>query len=150
MRYAFTIVELIFVIIILALLAAFALPRLATSRDDANFIQVLSNTKQLMIDVISYNTSQAKISNNIRDMTNVIGSSLSGNTTINGINYPQFIIFNAKECYLKFVFTNDARGHVVIKLDSSITVDDCKILNRNHEFENLKNSEYPISSKVSW
>ena len=52
MKRAFTTMELIFVIIILGLLAAFAILRLATSRDDADFVQILSNTKQLMIDII--------------------------------------------------------------------------------------------------
>ena len=150
MKRAFTTMELIFVIIILGLLAAFAIPRLATSRDDADFVQILSNIKQLMIDIMSYNTSQGDIDSDIKKMTNVQNVSFSGSVTLNNMTYPNFLHFNARECVLRFVFTHDADNHVVIKLDPGIVVNDCKVLARNNEFEHLRNSEYPVGSKVNW
>ncbi len=148
MRYAFTTVELIFVIVILGVLAIFAIPRLALSRDDANFVQILANLKQLMSDVMMYNASQGKISNDIKDMTNVPNVSFSGSVILSNVAYPQYLIFKAKDCELKFVFINDAGGRVVVKLDPSATVNDCKVLERNNEFMSLKNGEYPVGSKV--
>ena len=150
MKRAFTTMELIFVIIILGLLAAFAILRLATSRDDADFVQILSNTKQLMIDIMSYNASQGGIDSDIKKMTNVQNVSFSGSVTLNNIIYPNFLYFNARDCVLKFVFTYDANNHVIIKLDPSMVVDDCKVLARNNAFEHLRNSEYPVGSKVNW
>ena len=150
MKRAFTTMELIFVIIILGLLAAFTIPRLSTSRDDANFVQILSNTKQLMIDIMSYNASQGGIDSDIKKMTNVPNVSFSGSVALNNMTYPNFLHFNAGECVLKFVFTHDANNHAIIKLDPSMVVDDCKVLARNNEFEHLRNSEYPVGSKVNW
>lgn len=148
MRYAFTMVELIFVIVVLGILSAFAIPRLSLTRDDANFVQILANTKQLMNDVMAYNASQGEISSNIKDMTNVPNVSFSGNVNLNNATYPQYLIFKANDCVLKFAFVNDAGGHVVIKLDSGVTINDCKVLERNNEFVNLKNGEYPVGSKA--
>lgn len=45
MRYAFTMIELIFVIVILGILAAFAIPRLSLTREDANFVSNFSQHK---------------------------------------------------------------------------------------------------------
>ena len=148
MRYAFTTVELIFVIVILGVLATFAIPRLALSRDDANFVQILANIKQLMGDVTTYNASQGEISRNAQDMTNVPNVSFSGSVNLNNLTYPQYLIFKANDCVLKFSFVNDAGGHVVVKLDPSVTIDDCRVLERNNEFVGLKNNEYPVGSKV--
>jgi len=43
MKYAFTMIELIFVIVILGILAAIAIPRLAASRNDARAASVAIN-----------------------------------------------------------------------------------------------------------
>ena len=40
---AFTMIELIFVIVILGILAAVAIPRLAATRDDAEIVKVATN-----------------------------------------------------------------------------------------------------------
>ncbi|NLN00193.1 MAG: prepilin-type N-terminal cleavage/methylation domain-containing protein, partial [Campylobacteraceae bacterium] len=42
-RKAFTMVELVFVIVILGILAAVAIPRLAASRDDASLVKAKSD-----------------------------------------------------------------------------------------------------------
>ena len=148
MRHAFTMMELIFVIVILGILVAFAIPRLALTREDANFVQILANTKQLMSDVMMYNASQGGISNDIKDMTNVPNVSFSGSVNLNNATYPQYLIFKANDCVLKFGFVNDAGGHVVVRLDPSVTINDCKVLERNNEFVSLKNGEYPVGSKA--
>ena len=71
MRKGFTMIELIFVIVILGILAAVAIPRLAATRDDAEISKALNNINTLVTDVGAYYTSQGDFAPNLKDMTNV-------------------------------------------------------------------------------
>ncbi|KAA6224572.1 MULTISPECIES: type II secretion system protein [unclassified Campylobacter] len=72
MKRAFTVLELIFVIIILGVLATIALPKFDSSKDEAELSKALNNLKTLINDINVYalkNDSLAKIST----MSNVSG-----------------------------------------------------------------------------
>ena len=71
MKKGFTMIELIFVIVILGILAAVAIPRLAATRDDAEISKALNNINTLVTDVGAYYTSQGDFAANLADMTNV-------------------------------------------------------------------------------
>ena len=57
-RSGFTMIELIFVIVILGILASVAIPKLAATRDDAKVSKALSELATLKSDLSSYYTSQ--------------------------------------------------------------------------------------------
>lgn len=51
MKKAFTIIELVFVVIILGVLAAVALPKFSASKDEASTAQALGNLKTFINDI---------------------------------------------------------------------------------------------------
>jgi len=59
-KKAFTMVELIFVIVIIGILAAIAIPKLAATRDDAEVSKIVTNEEMLLHAFQAYYTSQDK------------------------------------------------------------------------------------------
>jgi len=55
---AFTMIELIFVIVIIGILAAIAIPKLAATRDDARITAEISHAKNILDNFQAYYTSQ--------------------------------------------------------------------------------------------
>ena len=54
MKKGFTMIELIFVIVILGILASVAIPRLAATRTDAEIATTVANIRTLLSDLNSY------------------------------------------------------------------------------------------------
>ncbi|QKG29570.1 type II secretion system protein [Campylobacter sp. RM16187] len=75
MRKGFTMIELIFVIVILGILAAVAIPRLNATRDDAEISKGASNLATLMSDLSGYYTSKGSFN------TTTTGPGGTGTTT---------------------------------------------------------------------
>ena len=63
MKKAFTMIELIFVIVIIGILASVAIPKLAASRDDAIAAMCTSTAKQFIQEVSIYYTVYGDFSN---------------------------------------------------------------------------------------
>ncbi|NOQ31580.1 MAG: prepilin-type N-terminal cleavage/methylation domain-containing protein [Helicobacteraceae bacterium] len=70
-RSGFTMIELIFVIVILGILAAVAIPKLSATRDDAKIAKGATELATAISDMGSYYTSQGSFGP-VTSMTNVI------------------------------------------------------------------------------
>jgi len=84
-RKAFTMIELIFVIVIIGILASIAIPRLATTRDDAIISKTVSNLKILLYDAFSFYTSQSEVvwkNSKWEDVTNTLDSTQGATSTL--------------------------------------------------------------------
>ncbi len=69
-RSGFTMIELVFVIVILGILASVAIPKLAATRDDANIAKASTEISSLVSDIGSYYTAHGTFGK-VSEMTNV-------------------------------------------------------------------------------
>lgn len=73
-RRGFSMIELIFVIVIVATLAVVAIPKLAATRDDAIISTVAQNTMTAAFEIASYATAKGRTETSLSTMSNAIKS----------------------------------------------------------------------------
>ena len=73
MKKGFTMIELIFVIVILGILASVAIPRLAATREDAEISDAVANLRTLLSDINSYYAAKGEFGSTTKwnEITNV-------------------------------------------------------------------------------
>ena len=124
MKKGFTMIELIFVIVILGILASVAIPRLAGTRTDAEISATVANIRTLISDAASYYAVKGEFRNaKWRDITNVPLLKLDGNNPIDDHNVATnnaILAADGKKCIaIKLVDkTATAPAHILFGKDS--------------------------------
>ncbi len=70
MKKAFTMIELIFVIVILGILSSIAIPKLTTTRDDAEVVKAAEEIRTLISDLAMFYTASGRF-DKLSKMTNI-------------------------------------------------------------------------------
>ena len=73
-REAFTTIELVFIIVIIGILAAIAIPRLAATRDDAKMTIIAHNLMAGATEIAAYATVKGRTQDSLEQMSNAIKS----------------------------------------------------------------------------
>ena len=124
MKKGFTMIELIFVIVILGILASVAIPRLAGTRTDAEISATVANIRTLISDAASYYAVKGSFTGaKWRDITNVPLLKLDGNNPIDDYNVATnnaILAADGKKCIaIKLVDkTATAPAHILFGKDS--------------------------------
>ncbi|MDD0848056.1 type II secretion system protein [Campylobacter sp. 46490-21] len=125
MKKGFTMIELIFVIVILGILASVAIPRLAATRTDAEISATVANLRTLISDVASYYAVKGEFGANTKwqDITNVPLLKLDGKNPINDFNKATnnaFLAADGKKCIAVKVVNKKGNipAHILFGKDS--------------------------------
>lgn len=142
MRKAFTILELVFVIVILGILAAIALPKMSSSKDEAEVSKSLNNIKTLINDISIYTLKNDHLSS-IKTMSNVSGIENIDLSNFNGTKEVNFRVGDDKKC-LKLVFINKVDFIIIISSNEASKNAIINAANQSHE--DLENVNFTSSS----
>jgi prepilin-type N-terminal cleavage/methylation domain-containing protein len=116
MRKAFTMVELVFVIVILGILASFAIPKLAVTRDDAEVVAGVQRLSHMLSDIALYYTTKGYIDGNLSKMTNVeLLDSTKNKFTSNFTNTEAFFGNTTRSKLCLGVKADDLNGTLTIR-----------------------------------
>ncbi|ECL2438041.1 prepilin-type N-terminal cleavage/methylation domain-containing protein [Campylobacter jejuni] len=143
MKKAFTILELVFVIVILGILAAIALPKMSSSKDEAEVSKSLNNLKTLINDISIYTLKNDHLSS-IKTMSNVSGVENVDLGNFNGTKEVNFRVGDDKEC-LKLVFINKS-DFILMGISSNEASKNAIINAANQSHEDLENIDFTSSS----
>lgn len=121
-RAGFTMIELIFVIVILGILAAVAIPKLAATRTDAEVSKAASDLATVVSDMGAYYTSQGTFAN-LALMTNVatFDHTDKGGTKSDVANFKA-----GGESCVKFTFNSVVDGSVTLAKVATASSAACK------------------------
>jgi len=148
MRKAFTMIELIFVIVIIGILAAVAIPKLTATRDDAEISKIVANTRVLLQDFQNYYTSQGNSKWQSEDITKVTSIILNetncGNPADATTDISPTILVLCHDDVACLSFTTIDEGNLTISDGTVITDSICEAVKAVPSLIAMSNKSYKL------
>ena len=151
MKKGFTMIELIFVIVILGILASVAIPRLAATREDAEISATVANLRTLVSDANAYYVAKGNFNGaKWKDITNAPLKDSNGNAidaTAPAVGNVAFIAVGGKNCLqVGLRYSSTLSGYIAIKpVDTNKDNGACKTFLATDSIKQLLNSTLPTS-----
>ncbi|SFV70519.1 Type II secretion envelope pseudopilin protein (PulG,guides folded protein to PulD in outer membrane) [hydrothermal vent metagenome] len=138
MQKAFTIIELIFVILIIGILSATALPKLAATRDDAKISTIAHSTMVAAEEIAAYAAANGQTAATLTAMSNNAVSLVdNGYATQNGVELTIGSV-DSQDC-LRLKVENQGANTEILKIDFTGSGGNCDTLQSY-----IDQSAYPI------
>ncbi len=151
MKSAFTMIELIFVIVIIGILAAVAVPKLSATRDDAAISAVIGNAKVAFTDFQAYYTSHGNTMWRTEPVGRITSALLKTAcdipiTDTTPISPNTFVLCHDDIICLSFETVNE--GNLTIT-DGTVTTDlVCEAVKADTAIANMSNKTYFLGGKT--
>jgi len=110
MRNAFTMIELVFVIVILGILATVVVPRIAATKGDAVTAKLAQNIMMGASEIASYAMSKSNVDNNFTLMSNAMYSMQRNGDAVVSDSRAEIKAGDVSDCVIVSVDTNDTTG----------------------------------------
>ena len=152
-KNAFTLIEVVFVILIIALLAIVAIPRLSATYDDAKVSVALNDIGTLINDLSTYYTSFDTYSPNLNDMTNIddINYTVPWSDVLQSGVFVYYTLdnnLNLEPCISFSIQNRD--GNLTLSTISNPTGDICKTLQNVNSLKNLLGTKLIGGNRVKF
>jgi prepilin-type N-terminal cleavage/methylation domain-containing protein len=144
-KKAFTLIEIIFTISIVGILAFVAIPRLATTRDDAKIANALADIGALVNELGTYYTAKDEFASNLSEMSNIkdINFSIPWNSILESgiITYYTVNNRNLQEPCINF-FIQNQDGNLTIQGVVNSTGNVCLGLQSTDGYKKIVGTRY--------
>jgi type II secretory pathway pseudopilin PulG len=142
-RKAFTLIELIFIIVIVSILSVVAIPRLQVTRDDAKVSTSLNEVSQIVSDMSAYYMAKEHYeSDNVVDVTNVrlynSYDCISDNIATNIVSSSSYYYCTEKGSELEVcvkIFLSNIDGNLTVSSILNPEGDICKGLHESRVYQ---------------
>ena len=147
MKKAFTMIELVFVIVILGILAAVAIPKLIATRTDAQVSKRLGQIRAISNEVSSYVFSQGKSETNLSKMSNILKElEAKGVAVIEPANKRAYIkAGDVNDCIEFDIISGTNEENLTVTFNDDQGDDVCKGVKKGI---NLKNYPIPLRGRL--